>query len=205
MKSQAGQERQSDTAFNLIKSAIINGKFKPGDILLEQDMIARFGLGRTPIREALQKLSVVGLVKSIPRKGVIVTVMSREDVRNVYEIRCNLDSFAASLAANRATEEEIEELEELVNNPDFNETTKFHFDELLHRAIYASSHNSELVKILNDLYEKSVCMFSIGGLEREPIGNMKAEIADIVNAIKKKDSEAAAAAALKHVKSRNWF
>lgn len=205
MAEKAGHERQSDIAFKMIKEAIINGRFKPGDILQEQEMIELFKLGRTPIREALQKLSVVGLVKSIPHKGVMVAIMSKDDVKDIYEIRCNLDSFAAGLAASRASESEIAELESLINSPNFKEESKGYYDESLHKAIYKASHNKELIKILNDLYEKSVCMFSIGGLEREQLSNMKNELSEIITAIKAHDVEAASKAALAHVKSRDWF
>lgn len=205
MRDQSKSERLSDTAFKLIKGAIINGELKPGDILMEQDMIERFNLGRTPIREALQKLSVVGLVKSLPHKGSIVAVMSKSDVKDVYELRCNLDSLAAKLASLRATDDEINELEALLYSSDFNESNRVYYDELMHKCIYKCAHNNELYKILNDLYEKSVCMFSIGGLEREPLENMKAELERIIIAIKNHDSDAAEAAALCHVQSRNWF
>lgn len=205
MAEKVRKERQSDYACRLIKGAIINGEFRPGDLLMEQDMVERFGIGRTPVREALQKLSVVGLVQCIPHKGVIVAVMSKNDVKNVLEIRCTLDSLAASLAAQRATEKDLSDIDAILNSPDYTESNKVYFDELLHKAIYKASHNDELLKILNGLYEKSVCMLSIGGLEREPIANMKKEISRIIDAIKNHDPEEASKAALDHVQSRNWF
>ena len=109
MQNSSGKssERHSEKAYRAIKLAILNGEFFPGALLQEQDLINRIELGRTPIREAIQRLIAEGLVYNIPRKGVFITQISNSDVRDVYEMRCKLDTFAAELAAKRATEQEI--------------------------------------------------------------------------------------------------
>lgn len=205
-KVEGKKERRSDTAYRLIKLAILNGELYPGALLLEQDMIEKFKLGRTPIREGIQRLIMEGLVYSIPRRGVFVTQISSSDAHDVYELRCKLDAFAAELAAKRATPEEIASMENLVEESlQFSEEEKVFFDERFHMMLYKASHNAELEKTLERLYQQSVRLFSIKGYKREPLDSMHDELTGILNAIKNHDIEAASKAALLHVKSRNWF
>lgn len=200
------KERRSDIAYRLIKLAILNGELYPGALLLEQDMIERFQLGRTPIREGIQRLLMEGLVYSIPRRGVFVTQISSNDARDVYELRCKLDAYAAELAAVRASEKEIAEMEALVEDSfHFSEEEKVFFDEQFHKLLYKASHNAELEKTLERLYQQSVRLFSIKGYKREPLDSMHKELHEILAAIKAHDEQAASDAALRHVKSRKWF
>ena len=199
-------ERQSDTAYRIIKLAILNGELYPGALLQEQELIERFQLGRTPIREGIQRLLMENLVYSIPRKGVFVTQISSNDVRDVFELRCKLDTFAAELAAKRATDQEITTMLDLITDSEhFSEDEKVLFDEKLHALIYKAAHNAELAKTLERLYQQSVRLFSIKGFKREPLESMHQELQAIVEAIKNRNPEKAAEAALLHVKSRNWF
>ncbi len=199
------KELQRDKAYKTIKDAIISHTLKPGEFLQEQDMVSRFGLGRTPLREAFQRLTNEGLLQNVPRKGIFVTIFSPEDVRSIFELRSNLDAIAAKLAAKYASKEEIEGLEAMLSDPEFCEANKVQFDENVHAAIAKCSHNAELEKILNGLYVKSICMFSMEGYVRESIDEMKKELKEIISKIKERDPEGASAAALRHVGSRNWF
>lgn len=200
-----GKERQSDKAYRLIKEAIVNRELKPGDLLQELEMVERFHIGRTPLREAIQRLTVDGLVTNISRKGAFVTIMTKDDIKNVFELRCNLDAFAARLAAERASASEIIHLESIISDPEFNEENKVIFDERIHKAISQCAHNNELEKLLNSLYIKSVCMFSMEGFVRESAEKMKTELMEIIDMIKNRNADGAYSAALKHVMSRNWF
>lgn len=199
-------DRRSDQAYRAIKIAILNGDLYPGALLQEQDLIERFQLGRTPIREAIQRLITEGLVFSIPRKGVFVTQITSNDVRDVYEMRCKLDAFAAELAAKRATEQEILDLMEWVEaSKVLKESDKVFFDETFHTKYYKASHNAELEKTCDRLYQQSVRLFSLKGFKRETLDSMRGELRVIAEAIRDKDSRKASMAALEHVQSRNWF
>lgn len=199
-------ERHSEKAYRVIKLAILNGEFYPGALLQEQDIINRFELGRTPIREAIQRLIAEDLVYNIPRKGVFITQISNSDVRDVYEMRCKLDTFAAELAAKRATDQEIESLVNLIeNSKNSSEAEKVFFDDKFHSIYYKASRNAELEKVCIRLYQQSIRLFSIKGYQRESMEKMRSELGLIAQAIRERDSAKAAQAALVHVKSRNWF
>ena len=97
-----------------IRDAIINGVFAPGERLMEIQMADEMGVSRTPVREAIRKLEMEGFVVMIPRRGTYVSNMSIRDINDVYEIRISLDTLAAGLAAERISDEELEELQRLL-------------------------------------------------------------------------------------------
>lgn len=198
--------RKSDKAYRKIKIAILNGKLAPGISLDEQDLMKKFCVGRTPLRESLQRLTSDGLVTTIPRGGIFVSLITAEDVHAVYELRCNLDSFAAKLAATRASEDEIKKMVNwLETSKSFNKDESVIFDDVLHGMILHASHNKKLEKILRRLYLFSIRLFSIRGYKRETLEKMQNELRDVVKAISDRDPERASKAALRHIVSHNWF
>ena len=102
-----------DVVFENLREAILEGKLKPGQRLMEVQLAEQLGVSRTPIREAIRKLELEGLVVMLPRKGAYVANMSFKDLIDVLEIRASLEGLAASLAAERRRDEDIEELEKL--------------------------------------------------------------------------------------------
>ena len=95
-----------DVVFNTLRQAILTGDFLPGERLMEITLAKRLGVSRTPVREAIRKLELEGLVDMIPRKGAAVARITVSDLKDVLEVRCHLEEFAASIACDRITEEE---------------------------------------------------------------------------------------------------
>jgi len=89
----------------------VSGDFQPGVVLRQEQLSERFGVSRTPIREALRKLAALGLVDFEPNRGVRVRGLSREDIHEAFLVRAELESLATELAAGRITDEELAELE----------------------------------------------------------------------------------------------
>ena len=87
-----------DVVFNTLRQAIITGEFAPGERLMEIALANRLGVSRTPVREAIRKLELEGLVVMIPRKGAEVARITEKDLRDVLEVRCSLEELAAELA-----------------------------------------------------------------------------------------------------------
>jgi DNA-binding GntR family transcriptional regulator len=94
-------------AYAQIRAAIVENRYAPGQRLVEQHIAAEFDLSRTPVREALRRLEAEGLVTSERNRGAVVRPISAADVVDLYELRGRLESYAAELAAQRATEIEI--------------------------------------------------------------------------------------------------
>lgn len=148
-----------DVVFNTLRQAILKGELAPGERLMEIQLAERLGVSRTPIREAIRKLELEGLVLMIPRKGAEVAKISEKSLRDVLEVRRSLEELAIELACQRMTEEGIEKLEEVqeefrdaVIKGDAMEIAET--DEAYHDIIYKGTNNDRLVQILNNLREQ---------------------------------------------------
>ena len=148
-----------DVVFMTLRDAILQGRLKPGDRLMEIQLSNQLGVSRTPIREAIRMLEHEGLAITIPRKGAQVAKMSEKDMEDVLEIRDVLDELAVSKACDRITDEEIEELrraneafERAIKKGDTNEIANA--DVLFHDVIYRATGNTKLENILSNLREQ---------------------------------------------------
>ena len=99
-----------DVVFNTLRQAILRGELKPGERLMEIQLANKLGVSRTPIREAIRKLELEGLVLMIPRKGAEVAEITEKNMRDVLEVRKALEELAVQLACEKITAEEIEEM-----------------------------------------------------------------------------------------------
>ncbi|RLE12412.1 GntR family transcriptional regulator, partial [Candidatus Aerophobetes bacterium] len=86
-----------------LEDAILKGKIKKGTRLVERELAEKFKVSRLPIREALRELQAAGLVRIVPRKGAVVSQISLEEVKEIYAVKCLIESFAAGEAAKRIT------------------------------------------------------------------------------------------------------
>lgn len=148
-----------DVVFNTLRQAILKGELEPGERLMEIQLAERLGVSRTPIREAIRKLELEGLVLMIPRKGAEVAHISETSLREVLEVRRSLEELAIELACQRITEEEIQEVEaaeaafaNAIRKGDAMNIAET--DEHYHDVIYQATGNSRLVQILNNLREQ---------------------------------------------------
>lgn len=102
----------AEKAYQLLVRKITRLEFAPGAPLIEKTLSASLGIGRTPIREALQRLAAEGLVNHHPNRGMFVAEISATNVQHIYEFRMLLEGYAARLAVMRATEPDVRELQE---------------------------------------------------------------------------------------------
>ncbi|SDG57891.1 GntR family transcriptional regulator [Alloyangia pacifica] len=188
-------------AYTLILEAIDQGVYRPGDRLVESELAERFGVSRTPIREALQRLETQSLLARDGR-SLIVASLDHNQMAELYVVRTELEGLAARLAARHATEEEvkvlrdmIEEDRALLNDP----AALARANRRFHRMIQLASHNRYLVQQL-DLVHRSMALMATTSLAAEGRGtNALAEHAAIVDAIAKRDEEAADKALREHI------
>ena len=148
-----------DVVFKTLRQAILKGELEPGERLMEIQLAERLGVSRTPIREAIRKLELEGLVLMIPRKGAEVAKISESNLRDVLEVRRSLEELAIDLACQRITAEELESLNKAevdfkaaIGNGDAMQIAQT--DEQFHEIIYNSTKNQKLVQILNNLREQ---------------------------------------------------
>ena len=105
-----------DVVFNTLRQAILKGELAPGERLMEIQLAEKLGVSRTPIREAIRKLELEGLVLMIPRKGAEVAKISEKSLRDVLEVRRSLEELAIELACERMEAEDLRRLEQCQEN-----------------------------------------------------------------------------------------
>lgn len=148
-----------DVVFNTLRQAILTGELKPGERLMEIHLANRLGVSRTPIREAIRKLELEGLVTMIPRRGAEVAQITEKSMSDVLEVRRAMDALCAQLACERMTEEELGKLREACEQ--FERATATgdvkkiaQADVNLHDIILQATGNSRLIQLVNNLSEQ---------------------------------------------------
>lgn len=148
-----------DVVFKTLRQEILTGELKPGERLMEIHLANRLGVSRTPIREAIRMLELEGLVTMIPRRGAEVANITEKNLRDVLEVRRVLDALAVSLACERITEEEKEQLRMACiafakATETKNVTTIARADVALHDIIIKAAGNDRLAQIVGNLGEQ---------------------------------------------------
>ena len=141
----------ADRAYLSIRDLIVSLELAPGALIDERQLVETLGIGRTPVREALRRLAQEQLVEVFPRRGMFVTGVDVRDLARISEVRAALEPEAARLAAERATDEERDELASLSDQIKGG-ADLMSLDERIHRAVYAAAHNHLLEKTLGEYY-----------------------------------------------------
>ncbi|NLK72569.1 MAG: GntR family transcriptional regulator [Clostridiales bacterium] len=193
-----------ELVFEQLRGAILNGTLKPGERLMEMDLAEKLGVSRTPIREAIRKLELEGLVVMEARKGAYVADVSVKETVEILEVRSVLEGLAASLAAKRITEEELERLYKI--SQDFNEAVKVNDmkkmienDTRFHNLIFEATRNKKLIQIVNSLQELVIRFRTTYFSEYKRGKEMPAEHNLIYKALKNGDAVTAQKHAEHHV------
>jgi len=194
------KQTQKD-AYTLILEAIDSGLYRPGDRLVESELAERFGVSRTPIREALQRLETQSML-SRDGRSLIVASLDHNALAELYVVRTELEGLAARLAAQHATEEEVNVLREMIaedwallEKPDALSRANRRF----HKQIHLASHNRFLVQQL-DLVHRHMALLATTSLAVEGRGERAlAEHEAIVDAIAARDGKAAYDALKAHI------
>lgn len=193
-----------DVVFNTLRQAILTGEMKPGERLMEIHLANKLGVSRTPIREAIRKLELEGLVIMIPRRGAEVAQITWKNLKDVLEVRKALDVLAIELACERMTQEELQKLckaceafKDATKNGDLRKIAES--DVVLHDIIVYSTRNNRLIQLVNNLSEQMYryrfeYIKDVSQHER-----LVKEHNDIYESILKKDKKAAADAVRRHI------
>lgn len=192
----------SSEAYEGLRRAIVEGELRPNQRLVETELVERFAIGRTPIREALQRLAVDGLLSR--ERGWVVREHRSDEIRQIYEVRAALEGFAARLAAERATDEELAKVFEIHRN-DGRDPAVISRDELVrvndafHAAIADAARNPQLegqIRHRMDLFfnRRTAALFSDEEARASVTGHDQ-----IMAALRARDGVRADAAVRQHV------
>ncbi len=194
----------SRQAYEQLRDQIITLKLAPGDLLDEGELMKKLNLGRTPIREALQRLSCEGLVVIRPRRGTYVSSLSLTDLQQLFELRQELEGFAAALAAERATETDLGLLTQALAPLDMTPEPVDNFtcvevDRAFHLALAHATHNKFLEAQLARLFNLQLRLLYLALPKLGSIRDGVEQHRTICEAITCHDSHIAESAMRKHV------
>jgi len=197
----------SNRVFQKIRDNILNGVYKEQDELRENTIGKELGVSRTPVREALRQLELEGLVTIVPNKGAYVTGITAKDVRDIYTVRSLLEGLCARWATEHITEEQLDELEEIVLLSEFHMKKEGHnnteqiaiLDGRFHAVLYEASNSRILGHVLT-VFHRYVQMARKSSIVSEERARKSIrEHKQILRAIRDKDADLAEQLANEHI------
>lgn len=197
----------SNRVFQKIRDNILNGVYKEQDELRENTIGKEFGVSRTPVREALRQLELEGLVTIVPNKGAYVTGITAKDVRDIYTVRSLLEGLCARWATEHITEEQLDELEEIVLLSEFHMKKEGHnnteqiaiLDGRFHAVLYEASNSRILGHVLTDFHRYVQMARKSSIVSEERARKSIREHKQILRAIRDKDADLAEQLANEHI------
>ena len=196
--------RLSEKAYRLIKEKVVTLELPPSAVIDEHGLMQELDLGRTPIREALQRLDSEGLVNIVPRRGTFVNDISVTDLQKIFELRIVLEGFCARLAAQRVTQEQLKKMEDVLEDLDDLEEgdsqALMSIDKRFHRLLYAAGDNEFLADILDRLYDLSLRLWYLVLSRLEEVRHSIEQHSDVLRALREGDAARAEAVIQTHIR-----
>ena len=196
-----------DKAYAALRKKIISGELGTGDRLKEREICAELDVSRTPVREALHRLQADGLVEIEPRRGGVVAGVSETEAEEIYSLGILLESYGASLAANRATEEDIAELDQILvemegvlnSSSDLERSRYIELDNDFHRSILHITGNRRLRQLIGQVVGMPVLVRAFTRYSHMHLSRSLQQHQAIVAALRAGDAEWAEAAMRSHI------
>lgn len=205
--ARAGGDRSSESlghvVYEELRKRIIEGSLQPGQRLREAEIAKSLRVSRTPVREALKRLGSEGLFEYLPNRGAVVAGLTPQQAIELYTLRELLESEAARLAAQHALEPEIEMLRDVlrVQREAGNDPEKLaRLNRVFHDTLYRLSHNRYLIDVLKRVRDYTVLLKETGYRAPGRPASAYKEHEEIVDAIARRDPEAAKAASQRHLR-----
>ncbi|MCO7125464.1 GntR family transcriptional regulator [Sporolactobacillus shoreicorticis] len=192
--------------YRYLKDMILEGKYHAGDRLVERELAAKMAISRTPVREALFRLEAQGLVKTLPRKGVVVEPISKEKIIEIFDILEMLEGLAARRAAERIDEETRKEcrqwskkIEKFIQAGNQEDANAFHLS--VCHFFYSTAKSPKLNAILVDLTEYIQAFARVTYEKGGRLAEAMNEHRLILNTISKGDAQAARKLSMQHIQN----
>lgn len=196
-----------DVVFNTLRHAILKGELEPGERLMEIALAQKLGVSRTPIREAIRKLELEGLVVMVPRKGAEVADITEKDLRDVLEVRTALEELSIELAMKNMNDDDYKQLAEanklFAKDSEGDDLIKIaEADVAFHELMYMATGNKRLIQIINNLREQMYRYRLEYIKDKSTHARLVDEHNRIIDAMVKNDVAAAKAAIKLHVENQ---
>jgi DNA-binding GntR family transcriptional regulator len=198
------KESLSEQAYRLIRSMIVRLELNPGAIVREEDLQEKLKIGRTPIREALQRLARDQFLIVIPRRGMIVSNIDIAELSTLYETRAILEPYVARLACERGTADHWKQMRKVLDKAKKQATTaqdQIQFDAQCHEIVWEAAGNRFLTDTLDVLYAQSDRLWHMYLSDVADMGHALDEHDEILAALESGDSELVYKLSAAHVRS----
>ena len=193
-----------DKAYDEIKHRIITCRYRPGEVLSEAEISANLKIGRTPIHQAIHKLTTDDLISILPRKGVMVRPVSIDEAIEIIGVRLLTEGYCARLAAERADEAELRQLERILDSSE-EAVEKRDVEKLMlldrefHDTLSRAAKNKALADTLRNFHERSLRFWFISLRDRDHHRLVLSQHRAIVDALRSRDPDAAESAMREHI------
>ncbi|MGU7782575.1 GntR family transcriptional regulator [Burkholderia sp. PU8-34] len=196
----------AERAYALIQRDIITMRLKPGAALNEADLVARTGIGRTPVHQAVHRLVLEGLLSVMPRKGLMVQPLSLDDIVAVIDVRRLNEAYCAALAARHASPDDLARMAALLDDGQacvdrHDVESMMDLDRAFHQAIGAAARNPVLADILRGLHERSLRFWFVTLSEPHHLADVQREHRELFERLAARDVDGARAAIERHIDS----
>ena len=201
----------SDQAYERIRTEILTCELEPGQHFAQQQLVTKYNVGKTPIREALQRLTQDGFVQPVPRFGYVVAPIMLSDVHEIYDLRAIVEPAAARLAAIRGTDEQLERIREAADKTyvySERETYLAYLDHNrgFHCSIAVAAGNRRLANLISKLLDELARVFHLGIEERDKSEEMRRGHMALVEALIEREPDLAEEILLRQIEqSREGF
>lgn len=186
----------SDRTYQAIKNDIVTCALEPGQQIAQADLATRYRVGLTPVREALRQLAQEGFVNPVPRLGYIVSVITAEDVHEIYETRTILESAAVRLAATRGQDRRLSEIAQAADfTYEYKNRQSYSIflsrNKAFHLAIAQATENRRLVEVVARVLDELIRIFHIGLDLRDSANEMREDHLALAEALQKRETDLA--------------
>ncbi|WP_179402663.1 GntR family transcriptional regulator [Burkholderia guangdongensis] len=196
----------AERAYALIQRDIITLRLKPGAALNEADLVARTGIGRTPVHQAVHRLVLEGQLSVMPRKGLMVRPLSLDDILAIADVRRVNEAYCAELAARHASADDLARMRALLDAGDAcvaacDVEGMMDLDRAFHQAIAAAARNAVLAELLRGLHERSLRFWFVALSEPHHLADVQREHLALFERLAARDAAGARAAVERHIES----
>ena len=195
-----------EEAYEELRVRIVTNGVAPGEILNEKELMTQLAIGRSPLREILFRLQEENLIKPLPRLGYMVTTVDIFEVRELVELRRELEGYAGFLAAQRITTKQLGDLRTLIREAETEATVSRnvsniseYFDTRFHSLLYQATGNQKLAKVLQDLHILMLRIWFHVGLDAIGFAHQAQNLYTVLEALEQKDPQKARSAMEDHV------
>ncbi|MCH5317005.1 MAG: GntR family transcriptional regulator [Eubacterium sp.] len=195
----------SNRVFQKLRNNILTGKYEEHEELREITIGKELGVSRTPVREALRRLELEGLVTIIPNKGAYVTGITPKDVKDIYLIRSQLEGLCARLATENITNEQLDKLDEIILLSEFHLNRENSAEQMagldskFHEVLYEATNSRILSHVLTDFHKYVLMARKSSVVSEERAKKSIQEHKDILQAIRDRDTDMAEQLANEHI------